>query len=249
MDVRQLSEPRPLVVSWEEGRAATPSFVLFEDASFLWDPFTRGEPLRRGTLEAEERDAVHQAFLEAGLQDEPPTQSLIDHSIDHNAATHCVRRGERWICAMLDGATLRRESLNPATAYREAATNSDARPTPEAFAAVQAQIDAFAGRLSAPLERTAQLLEIDKWHGASSSLSAQPWPPELPPLPASSPPVTVSIPIDRLERVQTHLSATRGRVLHRGRPVEVWVNGRAYPGWREARAVRDAFRPLWCSRP
>lgn len=247
MDVRQRSEPRPLVISWEEGRTATPSFVLFDDASFLWEPFTRGEPLRRGTLEAEERDAVHHAFLEAGLEDEPPIQSLVDHSIDHNVATHCVRRGERWICAALEGAALRRESLNPARAHREASTSSDARPTPEAFRAVQAQIDTFAGRPSAPLERTAQLLEIDKWRGDSAS--AQPWPPELPPLPPSPPPATLSIPIARLEQVQTHLAATRGRVLHRGRPVEVWVNGRAHPGWREVRAVSDAFRSLRCGRP
>lgn len=248
-DVAREDGPQPLVISWEEGRASRPSFVLFEDASFLWDPFTWGEPLRRGVLEAEQRDAVHRAFLEARLEDESPIYSRVTDSIDQNAATHCVRRGERWVCATLDGADVRRQSLSASGAYREGPTDSDARPPPDAFVVVQAQIDALARHPSTPLEVSSWLLEVTPWDSSEPMRHAHPWLRELPALQVPALPMIVTIPAERSEKVGTFIRKRSGYPIRLdGRVVYAELIGVAYPGWQTARRVRSAFVALRCSR-
>jgi len=249
LEVESVPGPQPLVISWEDARGRRPSFVLFEDSSFLWDPFTTGEPLRRGELEAAEAAAVHRAFLEARLQDQPPVYARVADSLDHGVATHCVADEGRWVCATLDGAFVRRESLHPARAYRAGPTDGDARPTPEAFLAIQAQIDAFSERPSERFVPSSWLLELTAWRdeGRLRPAHPHPWPSALPRLELRGLPTVVVVPAENADKIMTFLGKVVGHPIHVGdEEVYVDVLGVAYPGWQTARRVRRAFGRVRC---
>lgn len=139
--------PRPVIVAWEMSHCNRPTFVLYDDGSWLRDPLEDercGEHLLSGRLAPLARHALHRAMLDAGLES-LPAETYVQAIAGGNHTTIAVHEsGETWIATMVVGLLPRRPRAIHELAARDvvmpepgvlALPVSYLRPVPEPFLA------------------------------------------------------------------------------------------------------------------
>lgn len=166
---RTPSGPRPVVVAWEMSHCGRPTFVLYDDGSWLRDPLENdrcGDALLTGRLAPLARHALHRAFLDAGLASMPAEMYAQDIA-GGNCTTIAVHEGgETWIATGVIGLLPRRPRSIHELAMRDvvmpepgsyALPVSYVRPVPEPFLAANDLLVAF----DAPAERRTTVIPAD----------------------------------------------------------------------------------------
>lgn len=152
---RTPSGPRPVVVAWEMSHCGRPTFVLYDDGSWLRDPLENdrcGDALLTGRLAPLARHALHRAFLDTGLASMSAEMYAQDIA-GGNCTTIAVHEGgETWIATAVVGLLPRRPRSIHELAMRDAVMPepgsfalpvSYVRPVPESFLAANDLLVAF----------------------------------------------------------------------------------------------------------
>ncbi len=173
-------EPRPLVLAWEDGRAALPSFALYETGLFLRSIYDRTGSYVSGALTPAQASVLSARFVAARLESMAPHVRLFA-SADTNVTTVCVAERGGWVCASVDG--LDPPSASDAGPYR---VQWEARaPLPEPFALARALLTEardWPGRPWTASSFDVQVSALDPAEQPSWAGPPVDWPPELPAL-------------------------------------------------------------------
>ncbi len=97
-------EVRPSFVAWESSQLDLPTFVLYEDGSWLRNREHDSYSFVHGQLEPSDAEASMARVRTAELEVMRPGLTLIPSAVDLNVARFCVRRNDlQWACVSADG--------------------------------------------------------------------------------------------------------------------------------------------------
>lgn len=159
---RDEDEARPTLIAWECARSSRPTFVVYDDRTWLRDPMTDaacGERFVGGSLTPEDAAAVFSALSDADLLAMPRYLNVRPDTVA-NSIVLVYKHGDRWIGAAVGGMDARapREHHVRAGSGVPSAPTEDlfipayvyATPVPEPFLDANDLLIAFGEREAAP---------------------------------------------------------------------------------------------------